>query len=139
MSSIFSKFVDKMQKNFYYKLKKVEFMENLIKLRKEKKLNTREMSTFLGIAKSTYNNWENDKAEPNIAMLKKLSDFFCVSIEYLVGATNYRSDNIHTPAETLSADEKTMLNSFRNLGPFEREAILIQIQALAGESVKVKR
>ncbi len=110
-------------------------MENLIKLRKEKKLNTREMSTFLGIAKSTYNNWENDKAEPNIAMLKKLSDFFCVSIEYLVGATNYRSDNILPPAETLSADEKEIIKAYRNLSFDQQKVIKVQLKVLAEEFV----
>ena len=113
-------------------------MDNLIKLRKEKNLNTREMSAFLGIAKSTYNNWENDKAEPNIAMLKKLSDFFCVSIEYLIGATNYRNNDVPAPSSTdIFGDEATLLSCFRKLGTYEKEAILIQIKALAGAGEKV--
>lgn len=40
---------------------------------------------------------------------------------------------------TLSEEEQTLIKKFRTLGPFEREAILIQIDALAGEKSFIKK
>ena len=101
----------------------------------------KDLAGLLGVSPSNIYNYENNRTEPSIDMLVKLSSVLNVSTDELIGIDSFKT-HINTnlsPAETLSADEKTMLNSFRNLGPFEREAILIQIQALAGESVKVKR
>lgn len=42
----------------------------------------------LGISQSTICNWLNGKKEPSIESLWKLSDFFDVSIDYLVGKSD---------------------------------------------------
>ena len=111
-------------------------------LREEKNLSQGRLAEIIETSQRNIGRWENGENEPSYSQLIKLANFFNCSLDYLVGREDDLG-NITTstlaPAETLSADEKTMLNSFRNLGPFEREAILIQIQALAGESVKVKR
>ena len=131
-----SSFVDETLANEIYPL------NNLLLLRKERNLTQLEVAKAIKTTQSNSGRWEKGVNEPAYTYLIALADFFNCSLDYLVGREDDLG-NITTstlaPAETLSADEKTMLNSFRNLGPFEREAILIQIQALAGESVKIKR
>lgn len=65
------------------------FGERLKLLRIEKGLTQKEIAEFLGIATNAYQNYEYDKREMNITVLKTLADYFDVSIDYLVG----RSDN----------------------------------------------
>ena len=117
-------------------------MNRIRELRNLMNLSQSELAKVLGCNQTAVGKYERGELEPNIQTLITLSKFFQVSVGYLL-AVEDDLGNITTstlsPGETLSADEKTMLNSFRNLGPFEREAILIQIQALAGESVKIKR
>ena len=60
-------------------------MENLRKLRKEKGLNQSELADILDLKQRTYNAYELGVNEPSIEVLKKLSSFFNVSIDYLVG------------------------------------------------------
>ena len=42
----------------------------------------------IGVAQSTVGNWESGSREPNIETLNKLSDFFGVSVDYLLGRDN---------------------------------------------------
>ncbi len=111
------------------------FQSRLKELINERNITYSFVAKQTAIPVTTLSNYINRGSVPSITQLSLLADFFECSLDYLVGREDDLG-NITTstlsPGETLSADEKTMLNSFRNLGPFEREAILIQIQALAG-------
>lgn len=60
-------------------------MNNLKKLRESKKKTLTQMSQEIGIGRGTINNYEVGRTEPNIANLEKLSDYFGVSIDKLLG------------------------------------------------------
>lgn len=57
----------------------------LIKLRKDKQLTQEQVANFLNMSQSTYQHYENQRAEPSIETLCKLADFYGVSLDYLVG------------------------------------------------------
>lgn len=54
-------------------------------LRKEKKVTQSELADILGIARTTYANYEQGTREPDNTTLNKLADFFEVSTDYLLG------------------------------------------------------
>lgn len=113
-------------------------MENLKRLRKERNLTTREMAENINTSKTAFNNWETGKTEPSIEYLKALSDFFCVSVDYLIDNEPKRE----TPApssHTLSQNEKELLKAFNKLSPFEQDSMLVQIKALAENSSLIKK
>ncbi len=58
---------------------------NLYRLRKENQKTQQELANYLNIARATYNGYELEKFEPNIEALKKLADYYHVSLDYLVG------------------------------------------------------
>lgn len=43
-----------------------------------------EIAKYLGVTQSTYNYYEKSKTEPDISTLKKLADYFQVSVDYLI-------------------------------------------------------
>jgi len=43
------------------------------------------MSEIIGITERYYQNYESGTSEPNMTMLKKIADYFDVSLDYLVG------------------------------------------------------
>jgi len=110
------------------------FAKNLKDLRKNNELSQSEFAERLGLKFYTIGNWEQGRSEPSMDDLILISNTFNVSIDYLVGRTD---DEYAVPTvpqtEDLSARERELLSEFRRLGPFEAEAILIQIKALAGE------
>ncbi len=60
-------------------------MENLKKLRKERKLTQADVAKVLNITVSAYGNYELGQRSPTPDVLKKLSAFFNVSVDYLLG------------------------------------------------------
>lgn len=60
----------------------------LTKLRKEKGYEAQYIANLLNVAKSTYSGYENNKSVPNHEALKKIADFYSVSVDYILGRTN---------------------------------------------------
>lgn len=78
--------------------------DRLKSLREEKGLTTREVSKMFNLGKSTISNYENDSRKPDYEMLKKLSEFYNVSIDYLVG--NIKDKNLSIIKEDLPIELK---------------------------------
>ncbi|KAA0766325.1 helix-turn-helix domain-containing protein [Bacillus sp. SH5-2] len=47
-----------------------------------------EVAKYLGISRARYSHYENGRSEPDNETLKKLADFFDLSVDYLLGRTN---------------------------------------------------
>lgn len=61
------------------------FAERIKKLRIEKKLTQQELGNKFGLTSTGVSYWESGKAIPSMDMINKLSDFFGVTIDYLIG------------------------------------------------------
>ena len=57
----------------------------LVKLRKDKKMTQEEIAKELNMTQSTYQHYENGRAEPSIDTLCKLADYYHVTLDYIVG------------------------------------------------------
>lgn len=65
-------------------------MTNRIKeLREDRDLRQIDLANAVGIDQRTISNYETGKSNPDSFALIKLADYFCVSIDYLVGRTNH--------------------------------------------------
>ena len=62
-------------------------MQNLKKLRIEKNLTLRELATVLEMGNSSLSQYESGTRQPDFKTLKKIADYFNVSIDYLLGRT----------------------------------------------------
>lgn len=102
-------------------------------LRKYKGLSQKSLAESLGISQSVICDYENNKVIPTATVTCLYADFFGVSTDYILG----REDDFGTiisptgNGAELSKDEKELLRLYNKLGPFEREAMIIQMQALA--------
>lgn len=54
-------------------------------LRLERGMNQVQLANVLGVTKQCVSNWENDNIQPSVEMLVKLSRFFSVSTDFLLG------------------------------------------------------
>ena len=64
-------------------------MEGLKTIRKERKLNQLKVALDLNISREALSHYENGKREPSLAMLNKLSEYFNVSIDYLINGKEF--------------------------------------------------
>ncbi len=69
----------------------MEFKDVVKKLRKEHKLTQEELALKVDLRRSTYANYERGIRTPSPELLKKLSNYFEVSIEYLLGYEDKRT------------------------------------------------
>ena len=69
--------------------------QNLIDLRKSKKLKQSELSEAIGYSDKTISRWENGSTMPDVSTLVKLAEFYNVSLEDLINenATAKAEDN----------------------------------------------
>lgn len=65
-----------------------QFKDNLKLLRLESGVGQVELAKIIGVSKGIISLWENGLREPTMSSLIKLSKFFHVSIDYLVGLEN---------------------------------------------------
>ena len=65
------------------------FQERLIEQRKLNNLTQKQLANHLQIAQPSYIRYENGSAEPSFENLVKLADLFDVTIDYLLGRTEF--------------------------------------------------
>ena len=60
-------------------------MNNLKQLRKKKGVGQLDIANYLGVSRQTYSTYEIGTREPSIDILKKLSEYFGVSVDTIIG------------------------------------------------------
>lgn len=93
-------------------------MNRIKELRKTKGLSQEQLSYEIGIARSTLAMYESSKIEPPFSVLIGLSEFFNVSIDYILGHSNSVEvyDRIGLPLEPLTitfVDNKKQIHIFK--------------------------
>ena len=58
-------------------------------LRKQRKLNQLKVAMDLNISREALSHYENGKRNPDIQMLRKLSQYFHVSIDFLINGKEF--------------------------------------------------
>ena len=61
------------------------FRERLKELRTERSISQTELGAIVHVSKMAISHWESGHSEPSIAQLIRLSEFFDVSVDYLIG------------------------------------------------------
>ena len=70
------------------------FAERLKELRKQAHLTQVELAKRLGIGQSSYADWERGKKKPTQDNLVKIAQVLNVSVDYLVGNSEEKSDDL---------------------------------------------
>lgn len=98
----------------------MNFGERLINVRKKHGYTRESLANALGISKYTLRNYELGATEPGHTFLKQISDFFHVSIDYLMGLTN--EQEILESFE-LNTSEKNIIKKYRDLDDHGKEMV----------------
>ncbi len=83
----------------------------LSELRKNKRLSQRAFAKIIGVSSGAVAMWETNKRLPDIETLIRLADFYNVSVEYLLGRSENRTDCY---SNNLSHKENELITYFRN-------------------------
>ena len=72
----------------------IRLHETLRTLRREKNITQEELASFLGISAQAVSKWERGDGMPDITLLPRLSRYFDVSVDTLLGMEDVRVDEI---------------------------------------------
>lgn len=102
------------------------FGERLYELRKNKNISQEELAELLEVSRQSISKWENDKAYPEMTRLLFMSEYFDVSLDYLMrGAENV--ENKENAITRYKAKSLFMIwNSFvSNLSDKQRKLLMV--------------
>ncbi len=105
-------------------------MDRLRKLRESRHLNQQKLAIELNITQAAVSKYELGLSEPDINMLKNIANFFHVSIDYLVGASDIP---IACLKSDLPNDELDIINKYRRLNDKQKAMSQAYMQGLLQE------
>lgn len=117
--------------------------EILKELREFEGLSQQKLADLTGISQSAIARWELGQAEPTASGLRKLSDFFKVSVDELLGRTNDAS--YFDDADSVDIIKTEIQELYDNLTPAQQQNLLNYARGmavsneLAGESTQNKK
>lgn len=91
--------------------------DKIRELRIRKGMTQQELADIMGITYTSVSYWESGKSKPDIFQIKKLSEYFHVTTDYIYGLTdeNIKEDvqmrTLFRKASDLSDEKKEKLNS----------------------------
>ena len=85
--------------------------ERIISLREEMGLRQAELSRRLSIPQATLSGYEHGHREVGAEWLSKIAGFFDVSVDYLIGATEFRKGVRYLEDTFLEDDGENIVNS----------------------------
>ena len=107
-------------------------MNRLLSLREEKGISQEQVAQLLNVTRQAYSRYERGERELGYSALQKLSQFFDVSVDYLLGFSElFYPDRLNTVASTIapiSSDytetERQLIKEFRKLPADSRKLVL---------------
>ena len=94
--------------------------QHIINLRKENKLSQNELGKRAGTSGDLIGRYERDEVKPSIEVIINISDALNISIDYLVGKTDFK----------LTKDILTRIKEINNLPPEDKKQVFMVIDAL---------
>lgn len=99
-------------------------LKNIKILREEKGISQQTLGDAIGMSQQSINKYENHNIEPDISTLKKISDYFRVSIDYIVDHTDIRNKAEITKECDLNKTEYKIIRNFRILSHENQNSLL---------------
>lgn len=99
-----------------------DFSTRITRLRREKGLSQKEVAKYLGVSQSLLSHYENGIRECGLDFLIRISDYYGVSCDYLLGCTenrdglpNYSERDMEGDLKEGSVSDEALINSFHAL------------------------
>ncbi|WP_279080856.1 helix-turn-helix transcriptional regulator [Lactobacillus apis] len=87
----------------------------LKELRQKKHLTLDDIETKTGIKRGTYSNYENGNTEPKLEVWQELAHFFSVSVPYLQGFDEYKSNRLKELRDKKGMSQSQFVQAFNEL------------------------
>lgn len=100
---------------------------NIRQARKARNWTQEQLAQAIGTTQQTINRWESGQTEPKVSDLQKISNALGITLSFLLGL-----DEIEE-SESLSTDERKLIEYFRQLTPKGKHAVMVGLQEYVSE------
>ena len=94
--------------------------QRLFQLREESKIPRQKAANDLGISRNSLEYYEKGKRTPDVGMLSRLAEYYSVSMDYLLGFSEYRNPENEKLVADLHLSDKTIELLKTNDGDFAK-------------------
>lgn len=105
---------------------------NLLLLRKSRHITQKELAQDLQISQQVLSRYERSEVEMDYKTLSKVAEYFDVSIDYLLGVSEYYYPD-RLSATVLTDEEKELVETFRRLPPNLQGIAIQTLHSFAGD------
>ena len=103
-------------------------------LRKEKNITQNQLAAAIGVSRSSVAMWETNNTQPDFDLIKKLADYFGVSIDYLLGyeiKPTEQKENLE-----ITSQEKVVIEKIKKLSNNNLQKVFGYIDGLLSTQEK---
>lgn len=105
-------------------------MEILLKLRKEKGVTQKDLAEYLQISRQAYANYEAGNRNPDFETLIKISEYFNVSVDYLLGKDSEPQKEKPTEDGELSENRRKLIEWAQTVPEDKVDSVLQALQSI---------
>lgn len=109
----------------------------LKELREERGFTQSEVAQAIGGTQSNLAKWEKETVQPSAEFIIKLSNFFNVSTDYLLGRTDDLGAPVPGDTPQYSAEEQKLIEDYRGLAQPLKDMIQTLIRTWQGENTEI--
>ncbi len=91
-----------------------EHLKRLKELRLAKGISQKEIAEYLGITVAAYSLYERGNREPNISILRKIAEYYSISMDELLEANNEPHDIKNTDEKDIAKDMENIRQKLMN-------------------------
>lgn len=102
-------------------------MEHLKELRARKNLLQKDVAAAIGVDRTTYVKYETGDSEPNFEILKRIAQFYEVSIDYLLDFDVGIQKTEKEQPLILSPEEERLIENYRDFNEKGKEKLLEEV------------
>lgn len=97
-------------------------LERVKELMKESGITAKQLTKELSISSSSFTDWGKGKGSPSLETVVKFSNYFKVSIDWLVNGKEFQQADV---LEYSNQKEETLIVKFRSLTPDLQEKLIV--------------
>ena len=121
--------------------------DKLKNLRKRKNITQKDIADYLGVSPSAIGLYEQNRREPDLETVKKIADFFNVSVDYLLDRTDKRNidtsndvdERLHKVMQELGPDVLLAFYDLPNMTDEEKENVITLLEGIKAKREKQKK
>lgn len=100
-----------------------QLLERIYDLLDKHEIKPTQIANELGLSNSAFSDWKKGKGKPSLDAVVKFSEYFGVSMDYLVKGENYTQN--HSVLEFSSKDEEELMVIYKTLPSEAKEKLLL--------------